>query len=339
VLSDLSQVDPSDLSMLFAGPGRLRLGFAEIDPPVGRDPGDEDVEQAVAMCWENPFSMFSKPVGTSLVCIQGQWSNVVDGRLKGGLAALAGSSASPATYNPLHAFAPNAPKPWGITALFAEHTGNHPPLEIAWPDVRLVRRTTAATTTASAAAPAPAIAADEERLVEEDAPAPVVDAAARGKAERQRSFTTLWDFALAVNRNEAPALALAADGKSCDIPIESAEVRKLVGTVWFRSVFRQLSPDWRDRLLAVLLGDTRVHNHVLQQGRRAVRLNHLSYDELKQTATDLNLPDAVRADVQLLVAVGSLWGGEALSGVAFSPAEKAAPPSAFELLLQPFRRT
>jgi cell division GTPase FtsZ len=344
VLSDLSQVDPSDLSMLFAGPGRLRLGFAGIDPPAGRDPGDKDIEQAVATCWENPFSMFSKPVGTSLVCIQGQWSNVVDGRLKGGLAALAGASASQATYNPLHAFAPNAPKPWGITALFAEHTGNHPPLEIDWPDVRLIRRTAA---TASTAAQAPALAADVEpvrHVVEEDEPpaadeAPAPVAAAREKAEPQRSFSTLWDFALAVNRNEAPALALAADGKACDIPIESAEVRKLVGTVWFRSVFRQLSPEWRDRLLAVLLGDTRVHNHVLQQGRRAVRLNHLSYDELKQTATDLTLPDAVRADVQLLVAVGTLWGGDALNGVAFSPSEKPAGPSTFDLLLQPFRHT
>ena len=35
VLWDLSQVDPSDLSVLFAGPGRLRIGFAEIDPPAG----------------------------------------------------------------------------------------------------------------------------------------------------------------------------------------------------------------------------------------------------------------------------------------------------------------
>ncbi len=31
VLWDLSQVDPSDLSVLFAGNGRLRIGFAEID--------------------------------------------------------------------------------------------------------------------------------------------------------------------------------------------------------------------------------------------------------------------------------------------------------------------
>jgi cell division GTPase FtsZ len=334
VLSDLSQVDPSDLSMLFAGPGRLRLGFAGIDPPAGRDPSDLDVEQAVALCWENPFSMFSRPVGTSLICIQGQWSNVVDGRLKGGLAALAGSNASQTTYNPLHAFAPKAPRPWGITALFAEHTGNHPPLEIDWPDVRLLRRAERAAATA-----VPAVSADEAAPVEEQARVPIAVVAMCETTELRRSFSTLREFALAVNRNDAPALALAADGKSCDIPIEASEVRKLVGTVWFRSVFRQLSADWRDRLLAMLLGDMCVQNHVLQQGRRTVRLNHLSYDELKQTATDINLPDAVRADVQLLVAVGTLWGEDALSAVAFSPADKAASPSTFDLLLQPFRHT
>ena len=41
VLWDLSQVDPSDLSSLFAGPGRLRIGFAELDPPAGHEPGDD----------------------------------------------------------------------------------------------------------------------------------------------------------------------------------------------------------------------------------------------------------------------------------------------------------
>src|SRR5204862_6012054 len=100
---------------------------------------EEQIQKAVNVCWSNPYSVFSKPVGTSLVCIQGQWSNVVDGRLKGGLAALATSGGGEATYNPLHAFAPEAPKPWGITGLFAEYTGVHPPLEIAWPDVRAVR--------------------------------------------------------------------------------------------------------------------------------------------------------------------------------------------------------
>ena len=42
VLSDLSQIDPSDLSVMFAGHGRLRIGFSEINPSVGREPSDED---------------------------------------------------------------------------------------------------------------------------------------------------------------------------------------------------------------------------------------------------------------------------------------------------------
>jgi cell division GTPase FtsZ len=335
VLSDLSQVDPSDLSMLFAGPGRLRLGFAEIDPPAGGDPADEDLQKAVTLCWENPFSLFSKPVGTSLVCIQGQWSNVVDGRLKGGLAALAGSGASQATYNPLHAFAPEAPKPWGITALFAEYTGNHPPLEIDWPAVPVVRRPALAT---PVDAPLLPNAVHDERPTEiKDPPAPIVVPVARGTTETARSFSTLWEFALAVNRNEAPALALAGDGKSCEMPIEGSEVRRLIGTVWFRSVFRALSGHWRDRLLEVLLGDLRIPNHGLRHGRRAVRLNQLSYDELKRAATDLDVPDVVRADMQLLVAIATLWGPTALSRVAFERAGEAAAPSTFDLLLQTFR--
>src|SRR6185369_13638637 len=38
VLWDLSQVDPSDLSTLFAGDGRFRIAFAELDPPADQDP-------------------------------------------------------------------------------------------------------------------------------------------------------------------------------------------------------------------------------------------------------------------------------------------------------------
>ena len=38
VLSDLSQVDPSDLSVMFAGQGRLRIGFSEIDASVRSRP-------------------------------------------------------------------------------------------------------------------------------------------------------------------------------------------------------------------------------------------------------------------------------------------------------------
>ena len=337
VLSDLSQVDPSDLSMLFAGAGRLRIGFAEIDPPDGGEPTEDQIQKAVNVCWSNPYSLFSKPVGTSLVCIQGQWSNVVDGRLKGGLAALATAGQGDATYNPLHAFAPEAPKPWGITGLFAEYTGNHAPLEIAWPEVRTVRQWTAVSAAARAAR------AEIGGGVEETAPSPVVEVPVRhirdGRAISiaQRSFSTMWDLALAVNRGDQAARAIAADGETCDIPIEASEVRRLVGTVWFRSVFQHLSPRWRDRLLDVLLDDVTVHNHTVGEGRRAMRLSRMPLDELKRAATDVLVTDVVRTDVHLLVTIGQLWGPEALGRVRFEPEEPAPTTSRLETFLQTFR--
>jgi cell division GTPase FtsZ len=344
VLSDLSQVDPSDLSMLFAGPGRLRIGFAEIDPPDAADPTDEQIAQAVGMCWENPYSLFSKPVGTSLVCIQGQWSNIVDGRLKGGLAALATAGAGPATYNPLHASAPAVPKPWGITALFAEHTGNYPPLDIGWPEVRAVRPVWARATAADAPGPAsvavegasdsriPITASAGERRPVAAQPATQRPSRAVTNSDSESSgspasFSTLWDFALALNRNDASALALAADGTSADIPIEASQIKKLLATPWCRTVFRSLSPAWRNRLLDILLDETRVYPHVIGEGRRAARLDQISFEELKQIAVDPTITDTVRDDVHLLYAIGTVWGGDVLKRVRFEP--QPAGPSRF----------
>ena len=134
VLWDLSQVDPSDLSSLFAGQGRLRMGFSELNPPPGSDPSDADVTGAVHECWNNPYCNFSEPVGTSLICIQGSWSNVADAKIKSRLAAHAIGTGS-TDYNPLYARAVQMPKPWGVTALFAEYTGKHPPIDIDWSSV------------------------------------------------------------------------------------------------------------------------------------------------------------------------------------------------------------
>ena len=125
VLWDLSQVDPSDLSILFAGRGRLRVGFAEIDPPEGSEPGDKLVEQAADRCCENSYYAFHKPAGTSLICIQGDWSNLVDAKIKGGC----GAGATPTPRASVTRCTPErcAPRPWGVTALFAEYTGVHEP--------------------------------------------------------------------------------------------------------------------------------------------------------------------------------------------------------------------
>lgn len=328
VLWDLSQVDPSDLSALFAGHGRLRIGFSEIDPPAGQDPRDEQIEEAVHACWDNRYYAFARPVGTSLVCVQGDWSNVVDARIKGRLATLALDGAADGRYNPLYARADRAPRPWGVTALFAEYTGNHPPLEIAWPRANDVYRPG---TLQSSATEAPIV---EPRIRAAD---PTPQPAEPCVVEPRRSFSSLREFAVALNRLDPAAVALAGNGASCELSIDVSELRKLLGTFWFRSVFARLSNDWRDRMLAVLVTGVAIPNHALRSGRKTVHLSDLTFDQVKQVATETIVPDAVRVDVQLLVAVGTLWGAEVLRRFEFAPAPERSEASKLSLLLQSFR--
>src|SRR6516165_9007854 len=138
VLWDLSQVDPSDLSILFGGQGRLRIGFGEIDVPDGGEPTDETVEHAARRCCDNPYYAFQKPAGTSLICIEGDWSNLVDAQIKGRVAAAMSVDAG-SHYSPLYARAVGIPRPWGVTTLFAEYTGPQRPLEVDWSLERGVR--------------------------------------------------------------------------------------------------------------------------------------------------------------------------------------------------------
>jgi cell division GTPase FtsZ len=353
VLSDLSQVDPSDLSALFAGRGRLRVGFSEIDPPAGGgDPSDEQVQAAVRCCWDNPYAVFTRPVGTSLVCIQGAWSNVVDGKLKGGLATLATRDSPQVAYNPLYARASDAPKPWGLTAVFTEYTGDHPPLEIDWPDAREARWPLPArlgtNEPVAVHSRLEGLNLHSDRAVAATSPAFGGPAAGASQAvtpevcqipTRREGFATFWEFALALNRSDPAAIAMAVDGLACNMSIDGAEIKKLLGTLWFRSVFPRLSTHWRARILEALLTSLIVSNHALRLGRRIVPVSQMTVGELKQAMTETILPDAVRTDVQLLVMVGTLWGQEALERVAFKPVEEGSQPSKFAFILQPFRHT
>jgi len=313
VLSDLSQVDPSDLSTLCAGAGRYRIGFAEIDPANGEEPSETQIEEASRQCWENSYYCFTKPAGTSLVCIQGDWSNVVDGRIKGRLAAMAAGNAAESTYVPLHARPAHAPRPWGVTMLCAEYTGNHAPLEIAWPldsRVSLPTRIQSATPEPVPVVVAAAVAAPVAP------PAPI--RASIEPPPAARTFSTFRELCLGVNRSDVAALAIAGNGASSSIPIDLAELRKLLGTVWFRTVFTQLSQPWRDRMLDILLQSGPIPNHAVRAGRRTARINELTYEELRQVPIETILPDAVRGDVQLLIAVGTLWGPDAIARFTFA---------------------
>ena len=213
VLSDLSQVDPSDLSVMFAGNGRLRIGFSEIAPTVDHDPTDEQVHDAVRDCWDNSYYAFGERVGTSLICVQGDWSNVVDSKIKGRFAALAHSDAGNAAYNPLYARALHVPRPWGVTAILAEHTGMHPPLEIDW---NVEPRMPALVSPLSGDSPVAAVAAAQPTEV---VPSPEVVPLAE-TVQPAPPFRSFWEFALALNRSDPTAVALASDGAECSMPLD-----------------------------------------------------------------------------------------------------------------------
>ena len=319
VLWDLSQVDPSDLSSLFAGPGRLRIGFSELDPVSGADPSDVDLQAAVHGCWDNLFCNFSEPVGTSLICIQGSWSNVADAKIKSGIAAQAISAGSSA-YNPLYARAFQMPQPWGVTALFAEHTGNHPPIDVNW-----------SLESENPTVPAPIEAPEEHAVLA--ASQPVREPPVEGPT----SFGNFWDLALAINRSEPGALEIAQNGASAIVHVDPTELRKLLGTVWFRSVFPRLSSAWRERLLAVLIDTVVVPNHVLRLGRREVLMQHAGLADLKELFSKSSVSEAVRSDIRLLMSIGNLWGPESLGRFQFADAGPETS-SKLALMMQGFRR-
>lgn len=307
VLWDLSEIDPSDLSILFAGNGRMRIGFGEIDPPEGHDPTDAQIREAVDVCWQNPYCAFAKPPGTSLVCIQGDWSNLADAKIKSEIAARALGNVPDARYNPLYARAVQAPRPWGVTALFTEYTGVHEPMPLVWnralnSDQSRPRRLE---TTAEEPSAAGRLSAGDTLRTNE----PAVDRGSR--------FPTVADFARAINRGDPIALELAAGDPAPEILIDGATVRKLVGAVWFRSVFPKLSSSWRERLLNVMAESYSIPNHALLRGRQPVRLAEAGYEDLEAIAASTAARGAAATDLHLVLAVMGLWGEPARQRLQF----------------------
>jgi cell division GTPase FtsZ len=325
VLWDLSQVDPSDLSMLFAGDGRFRIAFAELDPPAGQDPSDAEVEAAVRNCCENPYYSFSKPAGTSLVCIQGDWSNVVDARIKGQLAAAAMGQRPDSPYTPLYVRVAHAPRPWGVTALLSEHTGSHQPLDIDW------------SVAADGEPPVPHHIEVKASLIAVPpiAPARTVEVPSASGDDRP-AFSSFWEFAVAMNRSDPVALALAKSGASCPFPVEASDVRKLLGTIWFRGVIPRLSEPWRVRVLDALVEGVAIPNHQVRRGRQNVQLRDMSYADLQELAKTSTLA-AIRPELDLLLAVGRLWGQTGLSRIRFTDIAPNGTPTLLASLMQGIR--
>ena len=332
VLSDLSQVDPSDLSTLFAGEGRLRMGFAEMDADPGCEPNDAQIEAAALRCWDQSYYAFRGQVGTSLVCIQGDWSNIVDARIKSRIAALAiGEAGAEHPYNPLYARADRTPKPWGVSGIFAEYTGQSAALEFDWTTssrtMRLARQESVSVQESSPPVPIAPVRLEQAPVVPppldqaRSAPAPIAASPAHERATASaapRAFSTLWEFAVALNRHDPDALAIARDGAESPISLDGMEVKKLITRIWFRTAFQHFSARWRERLLEALIEDVAIPNHSVKCRRGVKPLQEVEYAELKELWANTFVPDALRIDLELILTVGRLWGEEALGRLRFT---------------------
>ena len=101
------------------------------------------------------------------------------------------------------------------------------------------------------------------------------------------SFGSLWELAVAVNRSEPAALAVASNGATATIPIDGVEVRRLLGTMWFRTVVPRMSQEWRTRILDVFVDNVVMPNHVVKAGRQPVRLGDLPVPATAGTGGDI----------------------------------------------------
>ena len=129
---------------------------------------------------------------------------------------------------------------------------------------------------------------------------------------------------------------MAGNGATSGIAVEGPEVRKLLGTVWFRGVISRLSPEWRARLLDALVDRVELHDHAVKVGRRVMHLSEMRYEDLKDMMS-MSVPEVVRTDLELLKAVGRFWGGDAIGRFRFSGGAANRESSHFMGLLQGFR--
>ncbi len=122
------------------------------------------------------------------------------------------------------------------------------------------------------------------------------------------------------------------------MPLDVADIRKLLSTFWVRSLFPRLSTHWRDRMLETLLEQVAIPDHAVTNRRQTVHVSELTHEELKQIAAETIFPVAIRRDLQFLVAVGTLWGGETVRRFEFTPVSAdVQKPSRLVSLLEVFR--
>ena len=131
VLWDLSQVDPSDLSAcLPAGAGCESVSPNSIRPSA-KNPGTIGFRRRCEVLGQSVLRL--QRTGRDIARLHS--GGLVERRRRQDQGATRCAGAQRCGREPLQPALReglSAPRPWGVTTLFAEYTGNHPPLEIGW---------------------------------------------------------------------------------------------------------------------------------------------------------------------------------------------------------------
>jgi hypothetical protein len=70
-----------------------------------------------------------------------------------------------------------------------------------------------------------------------------------------------------------------------------------------------------------------------------VHLHETTHEQRRQMMTEPRFSDPIRADLQLLVTIATLWGEEAIARFDFTPLPEVSDTSRIGLLLHPFRHS
>ncbi len=77
-------------------------------------------------------------------------------------------------------------------------------------------------------------------------------------------------------------------------------------------------------------------NHPLKSRHGVAPLQSLEYGELKEIYSKTFVPESARADVELLLAAGRLWGGDVMGRFRFADAPRSETATRLGALFQSF---
>ncbi len=201
-----------------------------------RQPNDQLVEHAARRCCDNPYYAFHKPAGTSLICIEGDWSNLVDARIKGRIAVAMGADAN-SPYSPLYARAVGMPKTVGCDGVVCRVHGRAPAARRRLePRERRASRVPTFTEPWSNRSPS--------RMSCEIACAGEPRASPTDQQVAESTSGVGLCHILGIRGCPQPfrsgGTGAGRQRRHIELPLDAIELRRLLGMMWFRTVFARL---------------------------------------------------------------------------------------------------